>query len=52
MNFRTICPHCKQEMREERAGVRLPPLKAHIFDVIRRAGRSLDAQVGLNGAVK
>ena len=32
------CPHCHQTMPESRAGVRLSPLKAHIFDVITRAG--------------
>ena len=31
------CPHCHQPMPEWRAGVRLSPLKAHIFDVIKRA---------------
>jgi hypothetical protein len=32
-----LCPHCHQQMPEWRAGVRLSPLKAHIFDVIKRA---------------
>jgi hypothetical protein len=33
-----LCPHCHQPVPECRAGVRLSPLKAHIFDVIKRAG--------------
>jgi hypothetical protein len=32
-----LCPHCHQPVPELRAGVRLSPLKAHIFDVIKRA---------------
>ena len=32
-----LCPHCRQPLPEWRAGVRLSPLKAHIFDVIKRA---------------
>lgn len=32
-----LCPHCHQPMPEERAGARLSPLKAHIFDVVKRA---------------
>ncbi|MBR0695139.1 hypothetical protein [Bradyrhizobium lablabi] len=35
----TFCPTCHRSMPPEtRAGVRLTPLKARIFDVIRRAG--------------
>ena len=33
-----ICPHCQQPIAIERAGVRLPPLKAAIFDAIKAAG--------------
>ena len=33
------CPHCGQRMAYVRAGARLPPLKARIFDAIKRAGR-------------
>jgi hypothetical protein len=33
-----LCPHCQRPLPELRAGVRLSPLKAHIFDVIKRAG--------------
>jgi hypothetical protein len=33
-----ICPHCKQPLSEVRAGIRMPPLKAKIFDVIKAAG--------------
>ena len=32
-----LCSHCHQPLPELRAGVRLSPLKAHIFDVIKRA---------------
>jgi hypothetical protein len=32
-----LCPHCRQPLPEWREGVRLSPLKAHIFDVIKRA---------------
>ena len=34
----TCCPHCHQPIATERFGVRLTPLKAAIFDRIRRAG--------------
>ena len=37
MRSRT-CPHCRQPIAIERAGVRLPPLKAAIFDAIKAAG--------------
>jgi hypothetical protein len=33
------CPHCGREMPEMRLGVRLTPLKARIFDLIKRGGR-------------
>jgi hypothetical protein len=32
------CPHCQQILPEFRLGVRLPPLKARIFDLIMRGG--------------
>ena len=32
------CPCCQQLLLDRRAGVRLSSLKAHIFDVIQRAG--------------
>jgi hypothetical protein len=32
------CPHCNQPLPEIRAGVRLPPLKARLYDLIARAG--------------
>ena len=34
----TFCSACHQPIAEAREGVRLPALKAHIFDVVRRAG--------------
>ena len=53
------CPHCGQRMAYVRDGARLPPLKARIFDAIKRAGRggisgpdvieSLALDVGENG---
>jgi hypothetical protein len=33
------CPYCGHEMPEIRLGVRLPALKARIFDLIQRGGR-------------
>jgi hypothetical protein len=33
------CPYCGHEMPEIRLGVRLPVLKARIFDLIQRGGR-------------
>jgi hypothetical protein len=33
-----LCPHCRQPLPEVRLGVRLPPLKARIFDLIMRGG--------------
>ena len=33
----TCCPCCHQPLPQIREGVRLSPLKAHIFDVIARA---------------
>ena len=30
------CPHCGAPLREERLGVRMTPLKARIFDAIKR----------------
>ena len=36
--MRFFCPHCRQPIEGERAGVRLPPLKAAIFDAIRESG--------------
>ena len=35
----SICEHCGQPRPETRLGVRLPPLKARIFDIVKRAGR-------------
>jgi hypothetical protein len=32
------CPHCQQVLPEFRLGVRLPPLKARIFDLVQRGG--------------
>jgi hypothetical protein len=32
------CPHCGQPLSEVRVGIRLPPLKAMIFDAIKAAG--------------
>ena len=32
------CPHCHQSITTERCGIRLPLLKAGIFDVIKQAG--------------
>lgn len=32
------CPHCQQVLPEVRVGVRLPPLKARIFDLVLRGG--------------
>ena len=32
------CPHCGQPLPELRAGRRLPPLKARLYDVVQRAG--------------
>jgi hypothetical protein len=32
------CPHCGQRIAEVRDGVRLPPLKAAIYDTVKRAG--------------
>ena len=53
------CPHCGQRMMYMRAGARLPPLKARIYDAIVRAGpdgisaadiiESLRLDVGQNG---
>jgi hypothetical protein len=46
-HFRSIvalCPHCGQQMRDMRAGVRLTPIKARIFDLVARAGaQGIDA---------
>jgi hypothetical protein len=33
-----ICPLCKQPLAYERVGIRLPPLKAKIFDAIKASG--------------
>jgi hypothetical protein len=33
-----ICPVCHQPIRELRVGVRLPPIKARLFDLIKAAG--------------
>jgi hypothetical protein len=34
----SICPRCHQRIHEVRAGVRMTPLKTHIYDTIKRAG--------------
>lgn len=34
------CPYCDQALPEIRLGVRLPDLKARIFDLVHRAGRT------------
>jgi hypothetical protein len=34
------CPHCGQPLTTQRAGARLTPLKARIFDAIKRAGHN------------
>jgi DNA-binding winged helix-turn-helix (wHTH) protein len=39
MQMSKHCAHCGQELPEIRAGVRLPALKARIFDAVARAGR-------------
>ena len=59
MSKHVACPHCGQRMAYMRAGARLPPLKARIFDAIKRAGadgisgpeviESLGLDVGENG---
>lgn len=33
-----LCPHCRQPLINTRLGVRLSPIKARIFDAVRRAG--------------
>lgn len=33
------CPYCDQVLPEFRLGIRLPPLKARIFDLVQRGGR-------------
>ena len=38
MQISARCPECKQRITTERLGVRLPPLKAAIFDRIKTAG--------------
>ena len=38
MREHPACPHCGQRMMYMRAGARLSPQKARIFDVIKRAG--------------
>lgn len=30
------CPHCGAPLREERLGVRMTPLKARLFDAVKR----------------
>jgi hypothetical protein len=35
----STCTHCGQEIPERREGVRLSPLKARLFDAIKRAGQ-------------
>lgn len=37
MTANNLCPHCRQRLPEIREGVRLSPLKARIFDAIKRA---------------
>ena len=32
------CPYCQQPLPDIRLGVRLTPLKAHIFDLVQRSG--------------
>ena len=59
MSKHVACPHCGQRMTSMRAGARLPPLKARIYDAIARAGadgisgpeiiESLGLDVGKNG---
>src|SRR5579862_3705214 len=34
----TPCPHCGHPMHEIRCGAQLTPLKARIFDLVKRAG--------------
>jgi hypothetical protein len=34
----SLCPHCRQPLPEFRLGVRLPPLKARIVDMVKAAG--------------
>ena len=33
-----LCPHCNQPMDNNRVGIRLSPLQAAIFDVIKASG--------------
>lgn len=59
MSEHPACPHCGQRMMYMRAGARLPPKKARIFDAIARSGQdgisgadvieSLRLEVGENG---
>jgi hypothetical protein len=46
---RVMCPHCQQPMPEMRLDVRFPPLKAAIFDLIKRAGGHGMTQQELQG---
>lgn len=36
--MRTHCYFCGQLLKQKRMGVELPPLKARIFDVVRKSG--------------
>jgi hypothetical protein len=38
--MRRLCPYCNQALPEIRLGVRMPDLKAHIFDLIMRSGNA------------
>ena len=38
MAMARLCPHCRRPMTYQRVGVFLPPLKAAIFDIIKRSG--------------
>ena len=44
-----LCAHCQQPMPELRAGVRLSPLKARIFDVVKRADKNGITIADVNG---
>lgn len=44
-----FCPHCRQPMALTRQGVRLTPLKARLFDCVRRRGYVGISTDDLNG---
>lgn len=48
---RPLCPHCNAPIVKRRLGLRLPPIKAEIFDAVKRSGTEGIARAALDSLI-